>query len=61
MTVAGIGVDAGSTTCKIVAVDASHGRTVWQRPLDVTDITVDDVAVLGRSGVACMVKDSVLR
>ncbi len=46
---------------KLVAIDAATGTLQWQRPIDVTDITLDDTAVSdGRVGVACMVKDKVV-
>jgi len=46
---------------KIVALDATTGKPVWQRPFNATDLTLDDVVVQqGRVGVACMVKDGVL-
>ena len=45
---------------KLVALDASGGAKLWEKPLDLTDVTLDDVAVQGRGGVACMVKDGVV-
>ena len=45
---------------KLVALDARGGQKLWQVPLDVTDITLDDVTVQGRGGVACMYKDGVV-
>jgi outer membrane protein assembly factor BamB len=39
---------------KLVALDAATGELLWQKPLDATDITLDDTVVLGRSGAACM-------
>ena len=46
---------------KIVVLDARSGNVLWQRPVDLTDITLDDTIVSdGRVGVACMVKDGVL-
>jgi hypothetical protein len=41
-------------------LDAARGKQLWRRPLNVTDITLDDMAVQGKGGVACMVKDNVL-
>lgn len=46
---------------KIVALDAQSGATVWQKPFDCSDITLDDNVICeGRVGVACMAKDGVL-
>ncbi len=45
---------------KLVALDASTGRILWQKPLDATDVTLDDTVVLGRRGAACMVHDGVV-
>ena len=45
---------------KLVALDASSGAMLWQRPLDVTDVTLDDMAVQGKGGVACMAKNNVV-
>ncbi|NQU26109.1 MAG: PQQ-binding-like beta-propeller repeat protein, partial [Candidatus Nealsonbacteria bacterium] len=46
---------------KLVALDAATGVVRWQRPIDVTDVTLDDTVVSGgRVAVACMVKDHVL-
>jgi len=45
---------------KLVVLDAASGQALWQRPLDVTDITLDDVVVQGRGGVACIYKDGVV-
>lgn len=45
---------------KLVVLDAASGRKLWQRPLNVTDITLDDKIVQGRGGVACMYKDGVV-
>lgn len=45
---------------KLVVLDAASGRELWQRPLDVTDVTLDDMVVQGRGGVACMYKDGVV-
>jgi len=42
---------------KLVALDAASGTVLWQKPLNVTDVTLDDVVVLGKSGVACMARD----
>jgi len=45
----------------LVALDAVTGRQLWRKPLDVTDITIDDTIVHhARVGVACMVKDGVV-
>ncbi len=45
---------------KLVVLDAGSGQLLWERPLNCTDITLDDLVVQGRGGVACMVKDTVL-
>ncbi len=45
---------------KLVALDAATGRQRWSRPLNLTDVTLDDIVVQGRGGVACMVKDGVV-
>ncbi len=45
---------------KLVVLNALSGRELWQRPLNVTDITLDDKVVQGRGGVACMYKDGVV-
>jgi len=45
----------------LVALDAATGKTLWRKPLDVTDVTLDDTVVHhGRVGVACMVRDGVV-
>ncbi|MBN2473389.1 MAG: PQQ-binding-like beta-propeller repeat protein [Pirellulales bacterium] len=46
---------------KLVSLDATAGGVRWQRPIDVTDVTLDDtIASDGRVAVACMVKDNVV-
>jgi outer membrane protein assembly factor BamB len=45
---------------KLVALDAASGHRRWARPLDLSDVTLDDRAVQGRGGVACMAKDGVI-
>jgi outer membrane protein assembly factor BamB len=45
---------------KLVSLDAATGQRRWERPLNCRDITLDDLAVLGRSGAACMAKDGVV-
>ena len=46
---------------KLVALDAVTGAVQWQKPLNLTDVTLDDTVVSGgRVGVACMVKDGVV-
>jgi len=45
---------------KLVVLDSSNGQELWRKPLDATDITLDDVVVQGRGGVACMYKDEVV-
>jgi len=45
---------------KLVKLEATSGDVVWQIPLDVTDVTLDDLIVQGKGGVACMVKDGVV-
>lgn len=44
---------------KLVALDSATGKPLWERPWDVTDVTLDDAVVQGRGGVACMVHDGV--
>jgi len=46
---------------KLVALDATTGAVKWQKPLNATDITLDDAVVSdGRVAAACMVKDNVV-
>ena len=45
---------------KLVALDAATGRKLWERPWNVTDVILDDTAVQGRVGVACMSKHGVV-
>ncbi len=46
---------------KLVALDATSGRMIWEFPFDATDITLDDNVVHdARVAVACMVKDNVV-
>jgi outer membrane protein assembly factor BamB len=45
---------------KLVALDAETGDQQWTRPLNLTDVTLDDMVVQGRGGVACMAKDGVV-
>jgi outer membrane protein assembly factor BamB len=45
---------------KLVILDVVTGRPLRQIPLDVTDITIDDLVVQGRGGVACMYQDGVV-
>ena len=46
---------------KLVVLDAVSGKPIWRKPLNLTDVTLDDAVVSGgRVGVACMYKDGVL-
>ncbi|HEY3322602.1 MAG TPA: PQQ-binding-like beta-propeller repeat protein [Planctomycetota bacterium] len=46
---------------KIVALDAASGKVLWEKPLNCSDITLDDNVICeGRVGVSCMVSDGVL-
>lgn len=50
---------------KLIALDARTGTTIWQRPLNVTDMTVDDRALAEgeenwSAAVGCMYKDGYL-
>lgn len=46
---------------KIVALDLQTGKTLWEVPFNLSDITLDDLVVANRrSTVNCMVKDGVL-
>ncbi|NQT38672.1 MAG: PQQ-binding-like beta-propeller repeat protein, partial [Planctomycetes bacterium] len=46
---------------KLVALNADTGNVRWQRPINVTDVTLDDTVVsAGRVAAACMVKDGVV-
>jgi outer membrane protein assembly factor BamB len=45
---------------RIVVLDAVSGKILWEKPWNVTDITLDDTVVQGRVGVACMGRDGVL-
>ncbi len=46
---------------KLVALDATTGAVQWEKPLNATDITLDDTIVSrGKVAVACMVKDRVV-
>jgi outer membrane protein assembly factor BamB len=45
---------------KLVALSAATGKVLWQKPLNLTDVTLDDTLVLGRSGAACMVHEGVV-
>lgn len=45
---------------KLVSLDAKTGKLRWQQPWNMTDVTLDDTVVLGRAGVACMVKEGVV-
>jgi len=46
---------------KLVVLDAATGSLKWQKPLNLTDVTLDDTVVSGgRVGVACMYKNKVV-
>jgi outer membrane protein assembly factor BamB len=45
---------------KSVVLDAVTGDLVWQRPWNLSDVTLDDLVVQGRTGIACMVAHDVL-
>jgi len=45
---------------KLVVLDAATGRKLCEKPWHVSDITLDDTAVMGRGAVGCMVKDGVV-
>jgi len=46
---------------KIIVLDVETGTKIWEKPFDMTDITLDDIVVnRGRSAVACMYKSGVL-
>ncbi|NQT12340.1 MAG: PQQ-binding-like beta-propeller repeat protein [Planctomycetes bacterium] len=45
---------------KLVALDSTTGKPLWERPWDVTDVTLDDAVVQGRGGAACMVHHGVV-
>ena len=45
---------------KIVVLDAASGNLVWQKPWNLSDVTLDDLAVQGRTGIACMVAHDTL-
>lgn len=45
---------------KLIVLDAGTGEVLWQKPMNVTDVTLDDTAVLGTGGIACMVHDGVV-
>lgn len=45
---------------KLVALDAVSGKVLWSRPLNLTDVTLDDTIVQGRGAAACMAADGVV-
>jgi outer membrane protein assembly factor BamB len=45
---------------KLVALGASTGNVLWQKPLNATDVTLDDTLVLGKGAAACMVHEGVV-
>lgn len=45
---------------KIAVLDGTTGTPLWQKPWNLSDVTLDDLAVQGRTGIACMVADEVL-
>ena len=46
---------------KLIALDVKTGRPLWIKPLNMTDITLDDTIVAdGRVGVACTYKSGVV-
>jgi len=46
---------------KLVVLDVKTGKTLWSKPFNATDITLDDTIVSsGRVAVACMYKDGVV-
>ena len=55
------GKQFGPDLRKIVVLDALTGKAVWEKPLDCSDITLDDNVVCeGRVGIACMYSNGVL-
>jgi len=45
---------------KLVALDATTGKLLWTRSLNITDVTLDDTVVQGRGAAACMAADGVV-
>ncbi len=45
---------------KLVVLDAATGNVVWLKPWNLSDVTLDDLAIQGRTGIACMVAHDVL-
>jgi len=45
---------------KLVVLDSATGAPMWEKPMDLTDVTLDDVAVQDKCGVACMYHDGVV-
>jgi outer membrane protein assembly factor BamB len=46
---------------KLVVLDANTGETIWVKPFNATDMTLDDTIVsAGRVALACMYKDGVI-
>lgn len=46
----------------LTCLDAANGTTIWKKPIDLSDLTLDDTLNdhTGGPGVLCMVKDGVL-
>jgi outer membrane protein assembly factor BamB len=56
-----LGKPIASDIRKLVVLDVTTGKTVWAKPFNATDITLDDTVVSsGRVAVACMYKDGVV-
>jgi outer membrane protein assembly factor BamB len=54
------GVPIAPDLRKLVVLDSDTGKVLWEKPWNLSDITLDDTVVQGRSGIACMVADGVL-